>query len=331
MSVVYVREVGAVIRKEGEQLRVTQQQRELFTIPLAQLEQLVLVGPVQITTQAAVKLMREGVDVVFISSSGAYLGRLGLNNSKFAQLRHQQLRLCDDENRALKIAQAIVAAKIHHQRLILQRRGDPGQWAAFLGPMADMQEQALAATNLDQLRGYEGKGAAYYFEALRHVFPPDWGFQTRQYYPPPDPANALLSFVYTLLLRDVEAKLQVVGLDSYLGFFHALGYNRPGLALDMMEEFRPIIADALVLNLVREGALSLRDFQTSPDPKLPVRLKEGALGILIQAYEDRMAQTAFHPMANGQTSYRRILELQARQLARVIMGEESQYLPLAMR
>jgi CRISPR-associated protein Cas1 len=332
MSVVYVREQNAIIRKHGELLRVTAGNQELFTLPMANLEQLVVMGNAQLTTPAAILLLRAGVDVVFMSRYGKYRGRLTAMESKFAQLRHAQLRLCDDDTRCLPIAAQIVAGKIANQRVVLQRRvqEDP-RTAQALDGMLHMLHQAGKAGNLDQLRGYEGKAAAYYFDGIRTFFEPEWGFKTREYYPPPDPANALLSFAYTLLLKDVEAKIQLVGLDPYLGFFHTLGYSRPSLALDVMEEFRPTLADIVVLNLVRGGQITLADFEWTNDPERPVRMSREAVDRVVEAYEQRLEDEVFHPLANGQTAYRRAIELQVRQMARIVRQEAQTYEPLVMR
>jgi CRISP-associated protein Cas1 len=332
MSVMYVREQGAVVRKNGQQLRVTQGRDDLFRIPLVNLEQLILVGNVQLTTQTAALLLRSSVDVVFMSTYGKYRGRLMTNESKFAKLRHQQLRICDDLGQSLNIAAQIVHGKVTNQRVILQRRAEKDSRAAqALDGMMTMLQQALNAHDLDQLRGYEGKAAAYYFDGVKTFFPDEWGFKTRQYHPPPDPANAMLSFAYTLLLKDVVAQIQIVGLDSYLGFFHMLGYNRPALALDVMEEFRPMIADMVVLNLVRGGKMTLDDFERTNKPELPVRMKKPAVDRLIAVYEERLQEKVFHPLANGRTSYRRAIELQVRQMSHVIKGEANRYEPLVMK
>lgn len=332
MSVIYVREQGAVVRKHGEGLRVTEGERETFKIPLANVEQLIMMGNAQLTTPAAVMLLNAGVDVVFMSRYGKYRGRLVAMESKFAELRHQQLRLCDNPAKSLSLAARIVEGKINNQRVVLARRADEDADArrALQGMLA-MLNRAGAAADLDQLRGFEGKAAAYYFEGIRTFFPADWGFTKRDYYPPPDPANALLSFAYTLLLKDVEAKIQLVGLDPYLGFFHTLGYNRPALALDVMEEFRPSVADIVVLTLARSNAITLADFERTNDPDLPVRMGRDAVDRLVEAYEKRLEDRIFHPLANGQTEYRRAIELQVRQMARVVRGEADRYDPLTIQ
>lgn len=332
MSVVYVREQGAMIRKSGQQLRVLQGEKPLLQIPLANLEQLIIVGNVQLTTPAAVLLLKSNVDVVFMSTYGTYQGRLSRNESRAAELRHQQLRLCDDGGRSLEIALQVVRGKVANQRVVLQRRAEESRDAKrALQDMLEMMRRAERARDLDQLRGFEGKAAASYFAGIRTYFPAEWGFKAREYYPPPDPANALLSFAYTLLLKDTVAGIQLVGLDPYLGFFHTLGYNRPALALDIMEEFRPMIADIVVLTLVVNGQITLTDFEWTDQPELPVRMKPPAIDRLIQSYETRMEDTIYHPLANGQTSYRRALELQARRIARVVRGDESGYEALVMR
>lgn len=332
MSVVYVREQNAVIRKNGELLRVTAGEGELFTIPLANLEQLVVMGNAQLTTPAAILLLEATVDVVFMSRYGKYRGRLVAMESKFAELRHAQLRLCDNEARCLQVAAQIVAGKVNNQRVVLQRRASEDSRAAqALDGMMQMLRMAGQSATLDQLRGYEGKAAAYYFDGIKTFFAPEWGFKTREYYPPPDPANALLSFAYTLLVKDVEAKIQLVGLDPYLGFFHTLGYSRPALVLDVMEEFRPTISDIVVLNLVRGEQITLDDFERTNDPELPVRMSREAVDKVVAAYEQRLEDRVFHPLANGQTNYRRAIELQVRQMARVIRQEAEFYEPLVMR
>ncbi|MBE2267528.1 MAG: CRISPR-associated endonuclease Cas1 [Anaerolinea sp.] len=333
MTTVYVRERGAVIRKQGERLRVMSGDRELLHIPLADLTQLVLMGNVQLTTPSAIVLLRHDVDVVFMSYNGAYYGRLNPNTSKYADLRHKQLRLCDDAARSLALARRIVIGKVTNQRVVLMRRSDdlPEMTSAVQGMMA-MYKAAEGARDLDQLRGYEGKAAAYHFAGLRLLVPAEWGFETRQYYPPPDPFNALLSFVYTLLRKDVEANLQLTGLDAYLGFFHTLGYDRPALALDLMEEFRAAVGDLVVLNLVRGGAggITLSDFRRTSQEDTPIRMSDSAAEKLVAAYEQRLEERAQIPGANEQTSYRRIIELQAR-LARIVRGEAQDYQPLLLR
>jgi len=329
---VYVHEQGSYVRKKGGLLLVTKGKDKLKQLPLMKIEQLVLMGNVQLTTQAAKYFLDQGVDVVFMTTHGRYVGRLDKAESKFSNVRRLQARLCDNPQRSLEIARQIVVGKINNQRVVLQRRAQEDQDAAkALQNMLDMLNRVEEARTLDQLRGFEGNAAAFYFAGIRTFFPRDWGFETRQYYPPPDPANALLSYAYTLLLKDVKTHLQIVGLDPSFGFFHALENNRPSMALDMMEEFRPSISDIVVLTLVLQEHITLNDFERTNDAGLPVCLSKVGEEILIRAYEDRMAESVFHPIANGETSYRNAIEYQARQMRWIIEGRAVDYQTLQLQ
>ena len=332
MGTVYVREQGAVVRLDGERLRVTLEHQEIGSVPFVELDQLALMGNVQLTTPAAVKLLETGVDVIFMSKYGKFRGRLIHSGSRLAELRHRQMQLASDDKTALPVARAIVMAKVNNQRVVLMRRAErvPNAQRALQGMLA-MGHQAEGAGTLDSLRGFEGKAGAYYFEALRSLLPPDWGFQKRIYHPPTDPANALLSFGYTLLLKDVTAAIQVVALDSYIGFFHALGYDREALALDLMEEWRPVIVDAMLLEIVGDRRLEPRDFTASTASDRPCLLGEAGVRVVLDQYEQRLQTPLSHALAGGQTTYRRAIELQARQMARFIQGKDPAYRPVWMK
>lgn len=181
--------------------------------------------------------------------------------------------------------------------------------------------------DLDQLRGYEGNAAAYYFAGVKTFFDPAWGFETRNFFPPLDPANALLSFAYAMLTREVTNALLSAGLDPYLGYLHVIDAGKPALTLDMMEEFRPIIADIVVLTLVREGTITLDDFEWTNDKDRPVRLSRPASTSLIKAFEMRLQDKHFHWLANGQITYRQVIEHQARHMGRVVEGKDAEYFP----
>jgi CRISPR-associated protein Cas1 len=287
-----------------------------------------------VTAQATATLLAGEVDVVFLSSFGKFRGRLVYGGSKHALLRRRQLELMADGSFSLKLAKAIVEGKIQKQRVILQRQAgrvvlqaERPRFDRALTGMMQMRQGAMQAANVESLRGYEGKAAAYYFEALRIFLDPAWGFEKRAYYPPPDPFNALLSFAYSLLLKDVTAGINLVGLDLYVGFFHEIDYGRPSLALDLMEEWRPVVADALVLELVNRGTLTPDDFVWTGQVRRPVELKQGGVEQVLHGYGRRLETTGYHPLAGpgGQTTWQRAMVLQARRLARVIAGRESGY------
>ncbi len=240
MPPVYVREQGAVVRRRGERLVVTRDKKQLLDLPLIHLDQLVLFGNVQLTAPAVAMLLRAEVDVVFFSQYGKFRGRLVHTGSKFARLRHAQLQKLSDEEVTLTIARRVVAGKLRNQRSLLRMRARQTPASAqarvrrAVTGIGRMLERARTTRSLESLRGFEGKAGVDYWAAFRALLADDLGFRGRQYFPPPDPVNALLSFGYSLLLKDVTAAVQLVGLDPYLGFLHTIDYGRPSLALDMM-------------------------------------------------------------------------------------------------
>jgi CRISPR-associated protein Cas1 len=338
MTTVYVREQGAVVRKRGQRLVVTKDHQELMDLPLMHIRQLAVVGNVQLTTPAVASLLQNEVDVVFFSQRFKFRGRLMATGSKFAQLRHAQLQAMSDEARALEIARQVVVGKLTNQRVILQRQLASGKKGSASNTLeksvrgiATMREEAARADSLDSLRGYEGKAGAYYFAAFKTLLNPGWGFQGRAYYPPPDPINAALSLGYSLLLKDAIAAVQLVGLDPYLGFFHAIEYARPSLALDVMEEFRPILVDTLVLDLVQRQQLTPADFVRTGRKERPIELSEGGVQLLLQTYEERLETQVEHPVSGDRTTYRRCLELQVRQMAGMVLGKVKGYVPVTIK
>ena len=197
--------------------------------------------------------------------------------------------------------------------------------------MRMMLASGLAATDADALRGFEGKAATYYWPAFGQLLQRDLGFKGRVYHPPTDPVNALLSFGYALLQKDVTAAAKLVGFDVYIGFFHTVQYGRPSLVLDLMEEFRAVVVDVVVLDLINGGRMTANDFKRDEADGPGVMMKPDALKRVIEAHEQRLEQVFVYVMTGEQASLRRCIELQARQLARVIKGEAEQFMPLQLR
>lgn len=329
MAPVYVREQGAVVRRVGERLVVTLDKKQLLDLPLLHVDQVVLFGNVQVTSQAVAMLLQAEVDVVFLSRAGKFRGRLMHTGSKFAKLRHAQLQKMSDETVKLALARQVVAGKLLNQRWVLAGRDGPAtsvlrRAAQAIGAAAG---KAKGARSMDSLRGYEGSAGAAYWRAFQTLLPAELEFRGRKFYPPPDAVNSLLSFGYSLLLKDVTAAVQLVGLDPYLSFLHTIEYGRPSLALDAMEEFRPGNVDWVVLGLVQGKQFSLADVERTDNPKQPVRLKEGAIRRVIDQYEQRLNEKVYHADAGGQTTRRRVIELQVRRLAKIMLGERRGYQP----
>jgi CRISPR-associated protein Cas1 len=336
MSTYYVREQGAVVRKQEQRLLVTRERNAVMAeIPLHQLDQLVVMGNVQLTTQALALLLQSEVDVVFMSVHGKVRGRVVANESKFAELRLKQLQMMSDELQNLALAKSIVVGKLANQLAHLRRAAntrsdghlpkDRGTLDKAMRGIAEMMVSAQATGNADSLRGFEGKAGAWYWSGFRALLKHDLDFKQRIYHPSPDPVNALLSFSYALLQKDMNAATHLVGLDPYLGFFHTVQYGRPSLVLDLMEEFRPLLIDPLVIDLLNREAIGKQDFGKGPDKDRPLVMTDAAVKRVIEAYEQRVTKTITYPFTGEQTMWRRCLELQTRQMARVIKGEAKGY------
>jgi len=356
MATLYVTEPGVQVHKQGQRLLVKRGTEVLQDIPLIDVERVVMMGrSVSVTTPAIYALTQRKVDVLYLNSRGGYVSRLVGREHKHSRLRHAQALAISDPQRALSVARAIVDGKVNNQRVLVQRHAEGAAWAgSALSLMDRMRRQVDQANTLDDLRGREGMAAKEYFHLLRQIFRPpsngqSWGFERREYYPPPDPINALLSFGYTLLLNDLVAACQTAGLDPDLGFFHAIDYNKPSMALDLEEEFRPVIVDSIVLYAINRPVFALSDFEVGqpkeqePDedsgeaapaanPAVrPIYLKEAARKRFLALYETRVNEQILYPLAGEQTSYRRVFEQQAYQMGRVILGEADQYTPLMVR
>ena len=351
MATLYVTEPGVQVHKLGQRLLVKRGAEVLQDIPLIKVDRVVLMGSaVSMTTPAIYALARQNIDVLYMNSRGGYVSRMMGREHKHSRLRHAQALAVTDPGYALQVAGAIVDGKVNNQRVLVQRHAEGEPWARQALEMMDrMRRDVDAATNLDELRGREGNAAREYFGLLRRLFKKPaggdtWGFDRREYYPPPDPINALLSFGYTLLLNDIIAVCQMAGLDPDLGFFHAIDYGKPSMALDLEEEFRPLIVDSIVLFAVNQPLLGLADFefgqprqveavegQNQAAPTRPVLLREDARKRFITLYEARLNEQIYHPLADEQTTYRRVLEMQAYQMARLILGEIEAYTPFTVR
>lgn len=340
MAVLYVTENGSKVQKEDERLVVRLKDEVLEEIPLIKLEKVVVMGrSVQVTTQAMFALVGRGIDVLYLKGGGGYGFRVVGNEHNLSQLRYRQALAINDEGLGLRIAREIVRAKILNQRVLVQRHAERAPWAGkALETMATMAQRVDGAATLDELRGFEGNAARAYFGLYRQLLKERMGFDRRAYYPPTDPVNAMLSFGYTLLLNDCISACQIAGLDPYLGFFHALDYGRPSMALDLEETMRPVIVDSLVLGLVNSGRIKAADFQKGKGNGQSgpgIYLTDAARHLFVETYEARINTTTSFPQGESslqqETTYRRTLLLQAQSMARVIMGEAQAFIPLRIR
>jgi len=325
MTTLYVQEQGATVRKKDQQILVIKDGQTLREIPLQTVDQIVLMGRgVQISTALLIDLVGRGVPVLVTNQRGSRVYGVWDNGpSRFAELRTQQMHTMNDPSRVPAIGRAIVTAKLANQRAMLAAT----RWnaAATAITQIDRHMASIAtATTIDMVRGYEGAAAAAYFGAWRASLPPAWGFTVRAYHPPPDPVNAMLSFGYTLALNDLLAAVHQVGLDPYLGAFHVAEAGRPSLALDLLEEFRPLLIDRLVLGLISTSTMTRAQFERPAQRPEAVYLNQDGRALFVSRYEALLAGMV--PLASGErTTARRVLLLQAQALARVIRGEQEAY------
>jgi CRISPR-associated protein Cas1 len=323
----HVQAAGATVGKAGEQLEVRFRDGTKQAIGLATISHLSLFGRVHVTTAVLQEMCSLDAGVSFFTSGGWYIGTLMPHAGVNVQTRIAQFRTAADPVLSLPLARELISSKILNCRTLLRRncRDRPQR---VLDQLKRLAEDARAAASLDSLLGIEGAAGRFYFEGFPDMLAPvganlgAFTFEKRNRRPPRDPINALLSFGYSLLLRECHAALLKVGFDPAVGFLHQPRPGRPGLALDLMEEFRPLIADSTVLAVVNTGAVQAVDFVRSAGS---VALSESGRRSFLAAFERRMAQEITHPVFDYRITYRRVLEVQARLLARVILGELPEY------
>jgi len=326
----YVQEAGARVTKTGEVL-VVEAEAGKTEVALGDVSELVLLGPVSLTTPALGALLREDIPVTWASSGGWVLGHTVSTGHKNVSIRIAQSRAAFDERRCLSLARGLVAAKIRNSRVFLRRNFKAGSEAerdAALEALARLADRAARAPGMAELLGLEGEAAARYFrlfatmlgEAAREF--PAFSFDKRTRRPPADPVNAMLSLAYAMLTRTWLAVLSAVGFDPYLGFYHQPRFGRPALALDMMEPFRSILADSTVIQAINNGEVKADGFFAAGPA---VNLKPHARRAFIATYERRLDQEVTHPVFGYRVSMRRLLEVQARLLARYLAGEIEDY------
>lgn len=326
----YVQEAGARVGKSGEVL-VIEAQAGKTEVAVGDISELVLLGPVTLTTPALGALLREEIPVTWASSGGWVLGHTVSTGHKNVSVRIAQFRAAFDDRRCLMLARSLVAAKIRNSRVFLRRNfkaGDEAERDAAIEAMARLADRALHAPTAAELLGLEGEAAARYFRLFATMLGdgarefPAFAFDKRTRRPPADPVNAMLSLGYAMLSRTWLSVLSAVGFDPYLGFYHKPRFGRPALALDMMEPFRPILADSTVIQVINNGEVKADGFLAAGPA---VNLKPHARRAFIAAYERRLDQEVTHPVFGYRVSMRRLLEVQARLLARHLAGEIEEF------
>ena len=362
MPTLYVTEPGARIEKEYNRLLVTKDDEVLLAVPLLQVSEVVLTSGVGATTPALLALLDNGVALSLITGGGRLRGRLIAAEARNLPLRHQQYARAIDPAFCLEISRSIVTGKLKNCRTLARRMtrtpedrsglaerdpqshgdaaqseietpksesGSPQSEISNLKSHIDRITQSLAqvstAQTLAELRGLEGTASKAYFAVLRATLRAELTFEKRTRRPPKDPANALLSLAYSLLTQALFTACEVAGLDPYDGFFHADKYGRPALALDLVEEFRPIVADSVVLNVVNKRIIGPGDFVDGEDGG--VYLARHALRSFMTQFGRRLNTTVYHPDAGRALTYQKVFEVQARRLRKCIESGTPDYQP----
>lgn len=328
----YVQEQGAVVGKTAQSLIVRKSGQMIGRASLKDVSQLVLCGNISVTPQTLHLLSQQDVPVVHLTTGHWFCGITTGITLRNAFARSAQFAAAGDPAKCLSAAIAIVAAKGANQRTMLRRNVSPAPVAA-LADMADLLRRVDEVVSPEQLLGLEGNLAARYYANFAAMLSPrdidaTWDFQNRNRRPPKDPVNAMLSFGYALLAKECTVAALAEGLDPWWGFYHKPRHGRPALALDLMEEFRPLIVDSAVITAINTGMVTAKDFSRSAAGCL---LTDTGRKGLIRAYEARLDQMVTHPVFDYRCSWRGIIRLQARLLARWLTGDVPSYTGMVTR
>lgn len=334
----YLNTQGIFVGKTSECLVVKDGSKVLQEIRLREINQVNVFGNIQVSTQALKTMCELEIPVVLHSEHGYFQGMLQGTGLKNILLRREQFRLADRAEKCLAIAKSLIAGKIHNQRVLLMRNHIHPS-AEVLIRLKQLRKKVEGASSSESLLGIEGTAARLYFGSFAGMLKPGdepidraaafssppryaFDFRNRNRRPPRDPVNALLSLAYTLLAKDLTVVAAAVGFDPYLGFYHLPRPGRPALALDLMEPFRPLIAESAVITAINNRMVYPEHFV---EAGRGVTLTGAGRKAFFRAYEQRMDQLVTHPLFDYRVSYRRLLEIQTRLMARMVTGEIASY------
>lgn len=325
---VYVTAKGAAVRARGERFVITTPDGVVRRQHAARTQRIVCSDRALLTTGALALAARQGVDIAITDSRNTFLGEF-THDAERGRLRVAQSQL--GKSKRLAIAREMIAGKLANQRVLVQRTAARRKVvpAEIVKALADAKRRCHCASGPDQLMGIEGSAARRYFRALGAIVGPEWRFDGRNRQPPRDPVNAMLSYGYALLLGECRTAVRLAGLDPDIGVLHRQWRGRPGVALDLMEEFRPLITDTVVLRLVGTNQVGAADFTC--DDAAGCRISPRGRRALIEEFERRMLTVVGYPALGRRAPYREVLVLQAEHLARAIGGQVPAYRPMPWR
>lgn len=334
MGTVYVTQEDSFIGKTDERLQVKAEKKTLLDVPMIKVEGVVVLGRATISPAALMELLERQIPLSFLTGTGRYLGRLEPPLTKNIFVRSAQWKAMEESQKAIHVVRGFVRGKLKNYRNSLLRAQREYETLNLRDAISRL-ENAIApinkTENIDSLRGLEGAGSAAYFGSFGQLIRAEgFSFEARRRRPPTDPINAMLSFGYAILLHDIQSAVNIVGFDPYLGYLHTQRYGRPSLALDLIEEFRPLVVDAVVLAAVNKRSLSPSDFTTEPVSGA-VSLSDEGRRTFLRLYEQKKQTKFTHPVLQKKYTYQEVFEIQARLLAKYLMGETELYPPLILK
>ncbi|WP_341531594.1 type I-D CRISPR-associated endonuclease Cas1d (plasmid) [Nostoc sp. UHCC 0302] len=334
MGTVYVTQEDAFIGKVDERLHVKFEKKTILDVPLIKVDGVVVLGRATVSPAVISELLERHIPVTFLTETGRYLGRIEPEVTKNIFVRKAQWQAVGESAQAIHVVQSFVRGKLKNYRNVLIRRQRECSGLDLSKNVTGL-EQAIApidtTKNINSLRGLEGAGSAAYFGCFNQLIrATEFTFNKRIRRPPTDPVNSLLSFGYSLLKHDIQSAVNIAGFDPYLGYLHCERYGRASLALDLMEEFRPLIVDAVVLSTLNKQLLTTADFLTEPLSGAVSLIPEGRKRFL-QQYTQKKQSEFKHPVLGRKCSYQEAFEIQARLLAKYLMGEIEKYPPLVLK
>lgn len=340
LRTLYIQEQGAVLRVENDCFRVTvnrnDEEKELLDIQAIKVGQIVIFGVCMITPAAMRHCLCNRIPVVLLSQRGEYFSRIESTDYVNIELERLQFQRSTETVFPMECARVFVNAKLHNSRVLLKRHSEEYGSEALSQAIASiekLEKSVLMATSIDEIRGYEGGGAAVYFGVFEELFDTEgFSFRQRIKRPPTDPVNAMLSFGYSLLFNNLFSMARLHRLHPYVGFLHADKPAHPALISDLIEEFRTLI-DGLVIGLVNKRFINPAEFSIARNddgsPK-GCYLSDGARKVFLREFENLMHRMTTHPGTGYEVTYRRCLDLQAGEFALVVKGEK-QYVPYLRR
>lgn len=331
---------NAYVHLENDTVRIDVERQKKLQVPLHHLGTVVCFGNVMISPALMHRCADGGIGLVLLDGNGRFKARLEGAVSGNILLRQAQHRKATEKSFALAIAKAVIAGKLRNGRQVLLRGAresndeqDQKMLTEAAATLANSIRNLAVAADLDAVRGVEGDAAKVYFSVLpslvRRNIREHFTMDGRTRRPPRDRFNALLSFLYSMVMNDCRSAIESVGLDPQLGFLHAVRPGRAALALDLMEEFRAILADRLALTLINRGQISERNLQIREGGA--VYLENDARKIVVAAYQERKQEQITHPLLDAKVPFGLLPQLQARFIARTIRGDMDSYVPFLVK